>query len=209
MSGISRLVIGAFQGPHSAAKLVPGVGTIEQVEMTGLEINGIRVYKLAMRVTDKDSNEFHGTLKAPIPPHQTQGLIPGAMLPVGFKPEKPEKLYPLPSERVGEVNDLLQQDRIKKGLSDQESVETVKRGVSVTGVVVESTPTGEVRDGHTALDITVRFARADQPSEFIDRTKTVYLQPQQVANVAVGRQVQVFYRPEDDAYIAMGIAANG
>lgn len=172
------------------------VGTVEGLDRTHLTVNDIPQYRIRLRVRGVDMREFTGELKMLISPHQMAAVAPGTILPVAYLPENPGKLYRVPAQRQPEAQALFQRQQVQLGLADPRAAEISERGVSVTGVVMSMTPTGEIRQGYTGVDATVRFTNSN--GSLVERSKRVFLPQSMLGQLGVGRQVDMRVLPDDD-----------
>ncbi|MFC6146154.1 hypothetical protein [Corynebacterium nasicanis] len=190
-----------------AATLSPnarlGVGSIEKLEQTGLSVNEMPQYRITLRVLGVGEREFTGVLKTLIAEHEVPALTKGTLLPVAYEPERPDKLLPVPADRMGEVQEMFDRQRVLMGLADPRGPEIHARGIKTTGVIMAVTSTGEIRHGHTGLETTVRFPGLG--GALVDRSKVSFLLPSVLPQLAVGSQLEVFYLPEDDTQFSFSL----
>ncbi|MFC6146152.1 hypothetical protein [Corynebacterium nasicanis] len=187
-----------------SATALLGIGTVEKLEPTGMSINDTPQYRITLRVRGADLQEFTGQLKMFIPPHELAALPKGTMLPVAYEPSKPQALIEVPADRMPEAQDLIDRQRVHMGLADPQGSEIHARGLSTTGVIMAVTPTGEIRHGHTGLEITLKFPTSS--GALVERSKVSFLSPALLSQLTVGRQVTVFYLPEDDTRFSFEIS---
>lgn len=187
--------------PTSNARL--GVGSVEKITSTGLSVNDVPQYRLTLRVRGADLQEFTGQLSLFIHPHELGTFARGTVLPVAYEPEKPQKLLEVPDDRMEEAQEMYHRQRVLMGLADPRGPEIHSRGTATTGVIMAVTPTGEIRQGHTGLEITVRFRNLG--GVLVDRSTVTFLQPSMLPKFTIGHQVEVFHLPEDDTQFSFAV----
>lgn len=187
--------------PTSNAQL--GVGRVEKVTWTGLSVNDVPQYRLTLRVRGTDLQEFTGQLSLFIRPHELGTFAPGTIMPVAYEPEKPTMLALVPEHRQEEARDQLHRQQVQLGLADPQAMEIHERGLPTTGVILTTTPTGEIRHGYTGLEVTVRFA--DSHGNPVERSKRMFLPQSMLGQLTAGRQVDLWVLPEDDTRFILGM----
>ena len=187
--------------PTSNAQL--GVGSVEKVTWTGLSVNDVPQYRLTLRVRGTDLQEFTGQLSLFIRPHELGTFAPGTIMPVAYEPEKAQRLMEVPDDRMEEAQQMYHRQRVLMGLADPRGPEIHARGTVTTGVIMSVTPTGEIRHGHTGIEIAVRFR--DLGGNLVDRSKVTFLTPSMLSRLTVGRQIEVFHLPEDDTQFSFAV----
>lgn len=187
--------------PTSNAQL--GVGRVEKVTWTGLSVNDVPQYRLTLRVRGTDLQEFTGQLSLFIRPHELGTFAPGTIKPVAYEPENPTMLALVPEHRQEEARDQLHRQQVQLGLADPQAMEIHERGLPTTGVILTTTPTGEIRHGYTGLEVTVRFA--DSHGNPVERSKRMFLPQSMLGQLTAGRQVDLWVLPEDDTRFILGM----
>ena len=195
-----------FDAPEEA-ELSPnallGVGVVEKLERTQTTINDIPQYRMILRVRGADMREFTGDLIMLIRPHEMAAVAPGALLTVAYEPENPTMLALVPEHRREEARDQFHRQQVQLGLADPQTMEIHERGVPTTGVILTTTPTGEIRHGYTGLDVTVRFTNSY--GNLVERSKRVFLPQSMLGQLTAGRQVDMWVLPEDDTRFILGM----
>ncbi|SMG32584.1 hypothetical protein SAMN06295981_1995 [Corynebacterium pollutisoli] len=179
------------------------MGSVEKVTWTGLSVNDVPQYRLTLRVRGTDLQEFTGQLSLFIRPHELGTFAPGTIMPVAYEPEKPQRLMEVPDDRMEEAQQMYHRQRVLMGLADPRGPEIHARGTVTTGVIMSVTPTGEIRHGHTGIEIAVRFR--DLGGNLVDRSKVTFLTPSMLSRLTVGRQIEVFHLPEDDTQFSFAV----
>lgn len=180
------------------------VGTVRGIEPTGMLVNDVRRYVVDMDVHTPEGTEFSGQMKTLIPEHELDVFKTGVMLPVMYNPARPDKISLAPESRMAEAQEVFDAVRIRMGLVDTGSRELSDRGVTTRGVIVETVPTGDIRHGHTEMELKVRFPLAD--GTMVERTRTTYVSPVNLDQLSVGSQVEIVYLPYDDSRFMIQLA---
>lgn len=177
------------------------VGVIRGVRKTLTEINGVPRYVVNMDVRTSEGTEFAGNLETTVARGERDEFQVGRMMPVTHHPTKPHKLGRCPAERLVEARAVMEAVRIRMGLEDGGTRDISDRGVATRGVVMATVPTGQLRDGHTEVDVTVRFPLPD--GTLVDRRCTSYVSHAYLDRVRVGSQVDITYLPHDDSRVVL------
>lgn len=180
-----------------------GVGVVEKLERTQTTINGIPQYRMILRVRGADMREFTGNLITLIRPHEMAAVAPGALLTVAYEPENPTMLALVPEHRQEEARDQFHRQQVQLGLADPQAMEIHERGMPTTGVILTTTPTGEIRHGYTGLEVTVGFP--DSHGNPVERSKRMFLPQSMLGQLTAGRQVDLWVLPEDDTRFILGM----
>jgi|GEM_PF-4208460 len=184
-----------------------GIGTVREVSMTGLSINDVQQYEITFDVETVDGATFTGACKQLITPQELAMVGEGTMLPVTYRADRPGVVHLAGEDRVDEAQLVMQQIRVRKGLSDPDAMVIAYQGVPASGIVVAATPTGEIRHGHTGLDLSVIVTRPDG-TQFTGHKRS-YLLPRQLGAIQVGSQVGVHYLAEDESKLSLSLPVNG
>lgn len=184
-----------------------GIGTLLRVERTGMSINDVYVYRLVLDVQTHDGQRFQGALRETFFDHEMAEFKPGSLIPVVYDPSKPHRLELPGEDRQEEAARVLMHLRVQMGLNDPRAPEIAANGVETLGVVMARVPTGQVRQGHTELEVTVRFTRLD--GRTVERQKKVWLMPIYLSQLEPGLEVVVQYLPHDDTQLNIGISTMG
>ncbi|HJD79542.1 MAG TPA: hypothetical protein K8V93_11130 [Corynebacterium pollutisoli] len=179
------------------------VGVVEKLERTQTTINGIPQYRMILRVRGADMREFTGNLIMLIRPHEMAAVAPGALFTVAYEPENPTMLALVPEHRQEEARDQFHRQQVQLGLADPQAMEIHERGMPTTGVILTTTPTGEIRHGYTGLEVTVGFP--DSHGNPVERSKRVFLPQSMLGQLTAGRQVDLWVLPEDDTRFILGM----
>ena len=176
-----------------------GVGVVEKLERTQTTTNDVPQYRLTLRVRGTDLQEFTGHIR----PHELGTFAPGTIMSVAYEPENPTMLALVPEHRQEEARDQFHRQQVQLGLADPQAMEIHERGLPTTGVILTTTPTGEIRHGYTGLEVTVRFA--DSHGNPVERSKRMFLPQSMLGQLTAGRQVDLWVLPEDDTRFILGM----
>lgn len=197
---------GVGSGENPSGVLL-GTGTVQSVERTSWTINDIPQFRLTLRVRGADMQEFTGHMKVLLMPHEMSTFSPGTVVPVAYRAKKPGRLFTVPEDLREEVQELIYRQHVQLGLVDPRAADVYRRGVPVTGVVMSTTPTGEIRHGYTRMETIVRFTNPH--GVMVERSKGMFVPPSMLEQVGVGRQVNLRVLPEDDTQLALELPARG
>lgn len=182
------------------------IGTIVHAEPTGMSINNVQQYQITFDVEALDGQRFSATSKQLVPQHETSALTTGTTLPVAYRPDRPGVVELVDDSRMAEAQAVHHQLRVNKGLSEPDSLIVTAEGTAAMGVVLSAVPTGEIRHGHTGMELTISVTRPDG-SQFV-ASKISYLPSSHVGQVQPGSQVRVHYLPYDESRTSISLAAN-
>lgn len=144
------------------ARGLPGAGTVVDARRTGLTVNGQPEMDILMDVETATGETFRATGRRVVDLAAVASLRPGAVLAVRHVPGRRDGMVMIDLDATPEqVQDLLQEAAFARGEIPERSMEVYRRGVATTALVLEMTPTGEVRDGAAVLDLLLRVARPD------------------------------------------------
>lgn len=183
-----------------------GIGTVRDVSMTGLSINDVQQYEISFDVETVDGAAFSATCKQLVTPQELTMLREGTMLPVTYRSDRPGVVHLADEDRTDEAQLVMQQIRVRKGLSDPDAMLIAHHGVPATGVVVSAVPTGEIRHGHSGMEVSVLVTRPDG-TRFTGHKRS-YLLPRQLGGIQVGSQVGVHYLAEDESRMSLTLPVN-
>lgn len=184
-----------------------GTGTVQSVERTSWTINDIPQFRVNLRVRGADMQEFTGHMKVLLMPHEMSAFSPGTIVPVAYRAKKPSRLFTVPEDRREEAQELIYRQHVQLGLVDPRAADVYRRGVPVTGVVMSTTPTGEIRHGYTRMETVLRFTNPH--GVMVERSKGMFVPPSALEQVGVGRQVNLRVLPEDDTQLVLELATGG
>ncbi|HIT76208.1 MAG TPA: hypothetical protein IAA98_11525 [Candidatus Avipropionibacterium avicola] len=182
-----------------------GIGTILDADTTGLSINDVQQYEIAFDVETLDGQRFPATCRQLVPQHELSAIARGTVLPVAYRPDRPGVVELVDEDRMVEAQHIHHQLRVAKGLSDPDSLIVTAEGTPAMGVVLSAVPTGEIRHGHTGLELTIAVTRPDGGQ--FTTSKVSYLPARHVGLVQPGRQLSVHYLPHDESRVSISLPA--
>lgn len=179
-----------------------GVGTIVEIERTGVTVNDVPQYDLFIRVTPNTGEEFIAQQRMLIDPADVSSLQVGLPVPVRYSVTDQDTVE-LADLTDPEVRAAMLQWRIERGLIDPSQVRARTSGTAVTASVLEVRPTGRRREGQSELALRVLMAPEGEATWEADTTVFVY--PQAIPHLQVGAPVWAYYRREDPHTVAVTI----
>jgi hypothetical protein len=179
-----------------------GVGTIVEVDRTGLTVNDVPQYDLFIRVTPSAAEEFIAQLRMLVEPSEISSLQVGLPVPVRYSLTDQDTVE-LADLTDPAVRDAMLQWRIERGLIDPSQVRARTSGIPVTASVLEVRPTGRRREGQSELAL--RVLMAPEGAATWEADTTVFVYPQAIPYLQVGSPVWAFYRREDPQTVAVTI----
>ncbi|WP_067715783.1 hypothetical protein [Nocardia yamanashiensis] len=183
-----------------------GIGTVRAFAQTGLTVNDQPQIRLDMQVETQDGKTFDSHAKMIIPLTELALLRPGVVLPVRYLPGRTDRVEVDLSGDTDGAQEAMNASMIRKGFTTEAKLDIGRRGVPAQAVVRALSVPGEIRDGHSRLDLTLVVTRPDG-STFETRTEK-FLPPASVAQVQVGRVVQVRYLPENEREVVLALPVN-
>ncbi|QIK71938.1 hypothetical protein G7070_06230 [Propioniciclava coleopterorum] len=206
--GAGSFVGGSGAGLHIAGRrrtsdmTEVGVGVIDKVSRTGLEVNDVPQYDIKLTVTPADGPAFPARIRTLVDTVDAVALVVGNPLPLHYSPRTQDVVLADPSEP--EVGQALLRWRIGRGLLDPRLVGARTRGVTVPASVLSLRPTGVRREGHVELSLTLLLTPEDGRSPW-EASTTTFVYPQALDRLQVGSPVYAMYEPHDPATVAVTI----
>lgn len=183
------------------------VGTLTRLERTGRSVGGVVVYRLHLDVQTLDGRHFRGVVRRAVPDVHLPRLQPDTLLTVVHDPTGPAALAFPAQARAVEMHRVLTQVRIRMGLTDPWAPRVSERGMRTQGVVMSRVATGQMRHGHTELDVSIGFTRHDR--QMVQRRRKLWVSPADRGRFEPGARVTVEYLPDDDTQFNVHPAAAG
>ncbi|QLY33108.1 hypothetical protein [Nocardia huaxiensis] len=183
-----------------------GIGTVEGISHTGVTLNDQPQVRIDFRVEGVDGKVFASHAKMIVPITQLALLRPGVVLPVRYLPERTDRVEVDLSGDTAAAQEAMNAAMIRKGFTTPEKLDIARRGIATQGVVRSLSVPGEIRDGHSRLDLTLIVTRPDG-STFEARTEK-FLPPTAVSQVQVGRVVGVHYLPGNEQEVVLSLPMN-
>ncbi|GAB4587984.1 hypothetical protein [Nocardia sp. IFM 10818] len=201
-------ILSALTGANSAEFRdgLIGIGTVESFRNTGVTLNDQPQVRIEFRVEGADGKTFpsHATMIVPLT--ELALLRPGVVLPVRYLPGRTDRVEVDLSGDTSAAQQAMNAAMIRKGFTTPAKLDIAERGIPAQAVVRSLSVPGEIRDGHTRLDLILLVTRPDG-STFETHTEK-FLPPVGVSQVQIGRVVQVRYLPENEQEVVLVLAAN-
>jgi len=183
-----------------------GLGTVKSVRQTGVQVNDQPQVRIEFGVEGADGKVFDATARLVVPLTELALLRPGVVLPVRYLPHRTDTVQVDLSGDTAEAQRVMNQSMIRKGFTTAAKLDIAARGIAAQAVVQSLAVTGRIREGYAEVRIGLAVTRPDG-STFTTRTEK-FLPPAGVANVQVGRIVQVHYLPENEHEVVLSIPVN-
>ncbi|MEV0051373.1 hypothetical protein AB0H34_12845 [Saccharopolyspora shandongensis] len=184
-----------------------GRATVESVRRTGLTVNDTPQLELRVQVDTADGASFASTTRLLVDLTELGAVKPGLVLPVRYLPGQPARgvavVRDAPQQEVQEALNTIQ---LAKGEITPLQHEIGTRGVDAQAVVMSMAPTGEIRDGKSVLDLTVRITRPDGGTFDIRQDRPVLSRV--VDEMQPGKILRVRYLPSDETDFVIVSALN-
>ncbi|WP_067824060.1 hypothetical protein [Nocardia inohanensis] len=183
-----------------------GIGTVREVGQTGVSVNDQPQVRIELQVEAADGKTFTSHAKMIVPLTQLALLRPGVVLPVRYLPGRTDRVEVDLSGDAAAAQEVMNASMIRKGFTTEAKLDIGRRGIPAQAVVSALSVPGEIRDGHSRLDLTLVVTRPDG-STFETRTEK-FLPPNSVPLVQVGRVVQVRYLPGNEREVVLALPVN-
>ncbi|HEX6347379.1 hypothetical protein [Umezawaea sp.] len=176
-----------------------GMGTVVGVARTGLSVNDQPQLDIQLDVDTPDGRTFRGTARQIVDLTEIGSVQPGAVLPVRYLPDGRVALATDAAQH--ELQAALDHVQLAKGHITPQQLHIARSGVEAQAVVLAMSPTGEVRQGRSVVQLTLRVTRRDQ--SLFDVTQEKALPPTASRHVQPGSVVRVVYLPHDESEVAV------
>jgi hypothetical protein len=209
---ISRMADGALREMRGlGAKGFEGapiaMGTIVSATRTGLSINDQPQLEILFDVDTMDGQSFRGVAKAIIDITELAAVVPGAVLPVRYRPGSTDGKIAIAADAPQhELQAVLDRVRVAKGLVTPRQLQISEQGTEARAVVLAISPTGEIQGDRAVMDLKFRVTRADQTTFDLDQRKPV--DSGALAQLQPGMVVRVRYLPHDESELVVLTALN-
>lgn len=107
---------------------------------------------------------------------------------------------------AAEAQRAMNESMIRKGVTTPAELDIAARGVPAQAVVRSLSVPGEIRNGHSRLDLGLIVTRPDGSTFSTHAEK--FLPPTMVGSVQVGRIVQVHYLPGNEQEVVLSLPVN-
>jgi hypothetical protein len=202
-------VMQALSGNNSSAfrEGLMGIGTIKSFGQTGLSVNDQPQVRIEFSVEGVDGKIFDSTAKMIVPLTELALLQPGVVLPVRYLPDRTDKVEVDRSGDMSAAQQAMNESMIRKGITTKGKLDIAARGVTAQAVVQSLSVTGEIRSGHSKIELGLVVTRPDGTT-FATRVEK-FLPPASVGHVQIGRILKVHYLPENEQEVVIALQVNG
>jgi len=183
-----------------------GIGTITGVRRTGLTVNDQPQLAISLTVRTKFGQTFDSVAKQLVDLTELSILVPGAVLPVRYRPDHPEEVEIDHSGDQTAIQEVHNQVLIRAGLSTPRSIDIAARGTRAEAVVSAVRPTGQIVHGNPQLALTLLVNRPDGTN--YETTVEKVIAANLIGHLQVGRVVTAFYLPGDEREVALQLPVN-
>ncbi|WP_054815332.1 hypothetical protein [Nocardia arizonensis] len=183
-----------------------GLGTVRSFRHTGVTLNDQPQVHIEFSVEGADGKVFRSSARMIVPLTELALLRPGVVLPVRYLPGRTDKVEVDLSGDGAEAQRAMNESMIRKGFTTAAKLDIAERGIRAQAVVQALTVPGEIRDGHSKIELALAVTRPDG-STFLTRVEK-FLPPTAVGHVQVGRIVQVHYLPENETEVVLSLPVN-
>jgi hypothetical protein len=207
MFSIGRLADGAMRElrGHTARGFEGApiaMGTIVSAERTGLSINDQPQLEILFDVDTMDGQSFRGVAKAIIDLTELASVVPGAILPVRYRPGSTDGKITIAADAPQhELQAALDRVRVAKGLVTPRQLQIAEQGVEAKAVVLAMAPTGDLQGDRAVMDLKFRVTRADNTTFDLDQRKPI--DAGALAQLQPGMVVRVRYLPHDESELVV------
>ena len=201
-------ILEAFTGRNSSEfrDAAVGIGTITSFRQTGVSVNDQPQVKIAFRVEGADGKVFDSHAKMIVPLTELALLQPGVVLPVRYLPGRTDKVEVDRSGDMSAAQRAMNESMIRKGFTTKAKLDIAERGITAQAVVQSLAVPGEIRNGYSKIELGLVVTRPDGTTFTTSVDK--FLPPASVAQVQVGRIIQVHYLPEHEQEVVIALQVN-
>lgn len=171
-----------------------GVGQIESFSVTGKpDKKGYYTVIMQMAVEAQDGSHFKSVLTRQLPEHKHSLLQQGILVPVMYRPDRPEKVKIARGRHEKRAQDFLNQVKIRDGILDREMLEADLRGRPTYSQVKYIKDTGRKVRGLNEYELGLSVFPAH--GEPYSVTKTMVLMNYEATAVTPGTILPTRYLP--------------
>ncbi|MET9024834.1 hypothetical protein ABZW96_04350 [Nocardia sp. NPDC004168] len=201
-------ILSALTGRNSAEFRdgLTGLGTVRSVRQTGVTVNDQPQVHVEFSVEGSDGKIFHSSAKMIVPLTELALLRAGVVLPVRYLPGRTDKVEVDLSGDAAAAQHAMNESLIRKGITTRHKLDIAERGIATQAVVQSLSVTGNIRDGHSEVELGLVATRPDG-SSFATRV-TKFLAPASVGHVQVGRVLRAHYLPENESEVVIALPVN-
>jgi|GEM_PF-1136914 len=193
------------------------IGTVRSVRTTGLTVNDAPQLEVVLDADAPDGRSFPARFRQIVSLAELGVFQVGLVVPVRYRPELVEEALrsgstePVLVMLAVDAPDDAKQDaynraQLAKGLMTPRQMRIATHGIDSDAVVLALAPTGEIRDGRSVANITLRVRRPDGTT--FDLAQEKALQQAMVPFVQVGSAVRVKYLPDDESEVSIVVDPN-
>ncbi|WP_433635405.1 hypothetical protein [Nocardia sp. CA-120079] len=207
--GIGEGIMAAFTGNNNSSAFrdgLVGIGTIKSFRQTGLTVNDQPQIRIDFSVEGVDGKIFHSHAKMIVPLTELALLQPGVVLPVRYLPDRTDKVEVDRSGDRSAAQRAMNESMIRKGFTTKAKLDIAERGITAQAVVQSLAVPGEIRNGYSKIELGLVVTRPDGTAFTASVDK--FLPPASVAQVQVGRIIQVHYLPENEQEVVIALQVN-
>ncbi|MEV6138710.1 hypothetical protein AB0L63_22130 [Nocardia sp. NPDC051990] len=183
-----------------------GIGTIKSFRQTGLTVNDQPQIRIDFSVEGIDGKIFDSHATMIVPLTELALLQPGVVLPVRYLPDRTDKVEVDRSGDMSAAQRAMNESMIRKGFTTKAKLDIAERGITAQAVVQSLSVPGEIRDGHSKIELGLVVTRPDGTTFSTSVHK--FLPPASVAQVQVGRILRVHYLPENEQEVVIALQVN-
>ncbi|MEU0503675.1 hypothetical protein [Nocardia sp. NPDC005998] len=201
-------IMAAFTGNNSSAfrNGLVGIGTVKSFRQTGLTVNDQPQIRIDFSVEGVDGKIFDSHAKMIVPLTELALLQPGVVLPVRYLPDRTDKVEVDRSGDMSAAQHAMNESMIRKGFTTKAKLDIAERGIAAQAVVRSLSVPGEIRNGHSKIELGLVVTRPDGTTFTTGVEK--FLPPASVGQVQVGRILRVHYLPENEQEVVIALQIN-
>jgi len=203
--GVSFMLISRFVRSSSKRKAKNGIlasATIISTRRTGLTINDQPQLEIVVKFITERNEEITAMAKAIIDLTDLALIQAGAMLPIRYDKDNPQNIVIEGKVDPAEHQAAFEKQMIAQGLLSQESLDIARNGTKTQGVVLSSSPTGNIVNGWGEMSLDVRVTRPNNSGTF-DTTVIKAIPPAMLAKVLPGAVLNVYYMSYNEQKIVI------
>lgn len=197
--GFAPPVMSLLGGPRRSAfrNGELALGTLRRLRQTGVQFNDQPQLELFFDVETADGRRFDGRARQVVSLTDLPGLVPGAVLPVRYLPDRTDGWVMIAGDTAPEqLEDLLLRRQLALGRITPRQFEAAQHGVGARAVVLTMRPTGEVQGDLAVIELQLRVTRPDGTR--FDTTVRKALPAIALPGLQPGAVVGVKYLPSDE-----------
>jgi hypothetical protein len=170
-------------------------GKLLSIRPTGTSVNNQPQLALTFEFETADDKKITTECLKVIPITFLGNCQPGALLPIRYDKDAPEKITLDFTQDQATLQQALNRYMIDKGLLTNEMLDTAKRGQQGQAVIVDKSPTGNIIKGNPEISLTLRVTKAN--GEQYEAELTRVMLAESIDNLSVGKVVDILYLPEN------------